>query len=240
MSKGIMIIGTDTDVGKTVVAGGLMHLLLKKGCQAAYFKPVASGDVTVAGVSVPADPAFVEAVSGFHEARRLVTPCFYADSLAPHLAARLAGRPVDPAVILKSLDDLKKRYEVIVAEAAGGLMVPLNDEGFLQCDLIRALGFPCLLVARAGLGTINHTLLTLRAARDRGLNVRGIVINNAGDSLIETDNIAMIRKLAGVDGVFVLPRIDDMEPDRLRPGKIRDVFERAIEISGIVAMMEDI
>jgi dethiobiotin synthetase len=240
MSKGIYIIGTDTEVGKTVVSAGLMYLLLKNNEHAAYFKPVASGEVDVSGAKLSADLAFVGAVSGFSEDPKIATPYSFADAVAPHLAARLSGRRIDPDVISKSLDELKARYDVIVAEGAGGLAVPLNDEGTMQYELIGSLGFPVLLVARAGLGTINHTLLTLGMARQAGLKVKGIVINSVGQTLIEQDNIATIKKLAGVDAVFTLPAIDAVDTEKGYPGDLRDVFERTIDIGDILALMETV
>lgn len=239
MSKGIMIIGTDTDVGKTAVSAGLMHLLLKDGIKAAYFKPVASGEAIVDGVSVPADAAFVAAASGFAEDPARITPFYFALPVAPHLAARLAGRRIDPNVIRDRLDDLKKDYDLIVAESAGGLMIPLNDEGLMQYELIRDLGFSCLLVARAGLGTLNHTLLTLTVARKAGLNVKGIIVNQAGESLVEQDNIAMIRKLAGVSPIFAIPAVENMATEKQQPGKIRETFEERIKIHDIIAWMDE-
>jgi dethiobiotin synthetase len=240
MSKGIYIIGTDTDVGKTIISAGLMHLLLKSRVKAAYFKPVASGEIDVDGVPTPADAAFVSMASGFTEDLQLVTPFSFADSVAPHLASRIARRRIDRAKIRESLEDLKKHYDVIVAEGAGGLMVPLNDEGTLQYELIRELGFPCLLVTRAGLGTINHTLLTLRAAQDVGLVVKGIVVNGAGESVIEQDNISMIRKLSGIDAVFVLPQMAGVSAEKLQAGNLRDVFLQAVSINDIIALMDAI
>jgi dethiobiotin synthetase len=235
MSNGIFIIGTDTDVGKTVVSAGLMYLLLKNHMRAAYFKPIASGGIDIHGVSTPADAAFVSAVSGFTEDMNQVTPFFYTESIAPHLAARTTGRPVDITVIEASLAFLKTRYELIVAEGAGGLMVPLDDKGTLQYELIRKLGFPCLLVTRARLGTINHTLLTLRVARDEGLHVKGIVVSGAGQSLVELDNIAMIRHLAPDKPVFVIPHMDGGSAENLQ-----NVFAEAINIDDIVSLMDPI
>lgn len=238
MSKGIFIIGTDTDVGKTVVSAGLMYLLLKKKLRAAYFKPVASGEVDCAGVKVSADAAFVHAVSGFTEKPGSVTPFAFADAVAPHLAAHLTSRRIDPAVIQESLNVLKDRYDVIIAEAAGGLAIPLNGEGMMQYDLIRKLNFHCLLVARAGLGTINHTLLTLHMAKSVGLTVKGIIVSRAGDTLIEQDNIRMIRKLSGLEAIYTLPAITGMDSETLQTGNLRDVFDRSIAIDDILALME--
>ncbi len=238
MSKGIFIIGTDTEVGKTVVSAGLMRLLLKKGRKAAYFKPVASGEVNQGGLPVPGDAAFVCAVSGFHEDMKKVTPFSFADSVAPHLAARLAGRRIDRAIIRESLEELKSRYDVIIGEAAGGLAVPMDEDGFMQYELIRELNFPCLLVARAGLGTINHTLLTLRFAENVGLKIKGIIVNRAGETMIELDNIEMIKKLSGNRPVFILPAMAAVDTERLQAGNLADVFERNVDVEDILALLE--
>lgn len=241
MSRGIFIIGTDTDVGKTVVSAGLMNLLLKNQLRAAYFKPVASGEVDWEGAKAPADAAFVRAVSGFSEPFANVSPFSFADAVAPHLAARLAGTRIDPTLVRKHLLDLTSRYEIIVAEGAGGLAIPLDDEGgWMQYELIRDLNFPCLLVARAGLGTINHTLLTLRLAKSVGLRVKGVVVNRAGDSLMERDNIGMIKKLAGSGPVFTLPEVRGLNPEKLQPGELGSNFEKSISLTDVLALMERI
>ncbi len=238
MSRGIFIIGTDTEVGKTVVSAGLMYLLLKNGFNAVYFKPVVSGEIDLQGVSVPADAAFVCAVSGLNEDIEKMTPFSFADAVAPHLAARLEHRTIDTAVIQKSLNALKNRYDVIIGEGAGGLAVPLNDEGYMQHELIRELGFSCLLVARAGLGTINHTLLTLRVAKSVGLTIKGIIISGVGQTLIEQDNVVMIKKLSGVNAVFTLPTVVGVGTEKMHTGNLRDVFEQTINIDDIVGLLE--
>ena len=240
LTRGIYIIGTDTGVGKTAVAAWLMCLLLKNQCRAAYFKPVASGVTVVDGVAVSADAAFVKIVSGFAQKPEQVTPFVYADAVAPHLAARLAGRPIDRDVIRKSLDESKIRYDWIVAEGAGGLAIPLNDEGVMQYDLIRELKFPCLLVARAGLGTINHTLLTLSFAKSVGLIVKGIIMNGMGDSPIERDNVETIKKMSGVQAVFTLPLVTMVNTDNLQSGNFGEVFEQAVRFDDIITTMETI
>ena len=215
-------------------------MLRKNKHLAAYFKPVASGEVEINGVRMPADAAFVGAVSQFAENPQMVTPFSFADAVAPHLAARLAGRKIQVSIIEQSLAELKSRYDLIIAEGAGGLAVPLNDEGKMQYDLIHRMGFPCLLVARAGLGTINHTLLTLSMAEKIGLKVKGIVINRAGETLIEQDNIAMIKKLSGIEAVFTLPVVAGVDTESLQTGNLREVFEQTIDIDSIIALMETV
>ena len=239
MSKGIFIIGTDTEVGKTVVSAGLMHLLLDK-YNAAYFKPVASGQVLLGGSYQSTDASFVKTVSGFAEDPKNITPFFFKNAVAPHFAARLEGRSIDLAIIKDTLQYLKNSYEMIIAEGVGGLAVPLNDQGFMQHDLIRELGFPCLLVARTGLGTINHTLLTLRFAQSAGLTIKGIVLNGNGQTPVEIDNIETIRKLSGIPAIFTLPALAGVDTEKLQPGNIADVFEKNIDIKKIIRLMESI
>jgi dethiobiotin synthetase len=238
MSKGIFVIGTDTEVGKTVVSAGLMHLLLSNKYKAAYFKPVASGEVLLNGAYQSADASFVKTVSGFAEEQKNITPFSFKNAVAPHLASRLEGRSIDPAVIKDSLQYLKSRYDLIIAEAAGGLAVPLNDQGFMQYDLILKLGFPCLLVARTGLGTINSTLLTLSFAKSIGLVIKGIVLNGNGQTEVETDNIEVVRKLSGIPSIFTIPALAGVDTEKLQPGNIKNVFENAVNIDEIIRLME--
>jgi dethiobiotin synthetase len=240
MSRGLFIIGTDTGVGKTIISAGLLYLLLKNKYRAAYFKPVASGEVESNGVKVSADAAFVAAVSGFAGQSCRTTPFAFADAVAPHLAARLAGRRIDPTFIQKRFNELKDNYDIIVAEGAGGLAVPLNDEGYMQYDLIRELGFPCLLVSRAGLGTINHTLLTLAFAKSVGLTIKGIIISGEGQTLIEEDNIKTIKRLSGMEAIFTLPVVAAVDTEKLAPGDLQNAFEQSIHIDDMVALMEPV
>jgi len=239
MSKGIFIIGTDTEVGKTFVSAGLMHLLLDK-YNAAYFKPVASGQVMLGGSYQSTDASFVKTVSGFAENPKNITPFSFKNAVAPHFAARLESRSIDLAIIKDTLQYLKNSYEMIIAEGVGGLAVPLNDQGFMQHDLIRELGFPCLLVARTSLGTINHTLLTIRFAKSAGLKIKGIVMNGNGQTPVEIDNIETIRKLSGVPAIFTLPALAGVATEKLQPGNIADVFEKNIDIKKIIRLMESI
>jgi dethiobiotin synthetase len=240
MSQGIFIIGTDTEVGKTVVSAGLMHLLLGNKHKAAYFKPVASGEVLLNGSSQSTDASFVKTVSGFAEDPENITPFSFKNAVAPHFAARLESRTIDLAVIQKTLQYLKNSYEMIIAEGAGGLAVPLNDQGFMQYDLIRELGFPCLLVCRTGLGTINHTLLTLRFAKSAGLAIKGIVMNGDRQTDTEIDNIETIKKLSGIAAIFTIPALKGVDTEKLQPGNIADVFEKTIDIKKIIGLMEGI
>jgi dethiobiotin synthetase len=110
----------------------------------------------------------------------------------------MENRPIERSVILSAFHNLTQRYDFIVPEGAGGLAVPLDNDGYMQYDLIRDLGFSCILVSRTTLGTINHTLLTLRYAESLGIRVKGIFMNGFGRSDQEMDNIETIKKLTGL------------------------------------------
>ena len=172
--RGIFITGTDTDVGKTWVAAGLTAALRQRGVAAVYFKPVQSGCPEEGGRLVPTDAKFARTLAGLTEPLEVLTPIALRLPLAPGVAAAQAGVEVDLELIAASLRDLAGRYDFFVVEGAGGLYVPLVGMDFLVLDLIRWLGLPLAVVAHSGLGTINHTVLTVKAAlaaghqRDRG------------------------------------------------------------------------
>ncbi|OPZ54846.1 MAG: ATP-dependent dethiobiotin synthetase BioD 1 [Synergistetes bacterium ADurb.Bin520] len=236
-TQGVMVIGTDTEVGKTAVAAGVLYLLRERGVRAAYFKPVASGMTRWGGRDVSVDGAFVKKVSGFSEPESLVTPFAFKNAVAPSLAARMEGRRIDPDRILACLQNLQGRYDFILAEAAGGLAVPLRDDGLMQYDLIRDLGFPCLLVARTTLGTINHTLLTLHLARDLHIPVTGVILNGFGGTEVEQDNLATLRRLVDPVEIVVVPAVRGVSTEDLQEGDLREVFRSLSEQEGLFRLL---
>jgi dethiobiotin synthetase len=240
MPKGIYIVGTDTEVGKTVVSAGLMHLMQAQKYRSSYFKPVASGAIVINGITQSRDAVFVRTASGFNEEPENITPFVFKNEVAPHLAARLEQMPIDVGVIKDRFQYLKGCYEWIIAEGAGGLAVPFNDEGYMQYDLIRELGFSCLLVANAGLGTINHTLLSVHFARSIGLKIKGIIINGSTGSLLETDNAETITRLAGVSAVITIPALRGVDTEKCQIGNLKEVFEKSIVIDQIAAEMDEL
>jgi len=240
LAKGIFVIGTDTSVGKTVVTAGLMHLLLSKGYNACYFKPVSSGIADVGNHSGPVDVSFVKAVSGLQEAEHTLNPFSFRAPVSPHLASRMEGREIDVREIQKSLQDLKLRYDYIMAEGCGGLAVPLNDDGYLLSNLILETGFDCILVARTGLGTINHTLLTVKYAQCSGIQMRGIFLNGYTHSFLEDDNIKTLERLAGIPVCGVIPALEHVDVDRQIIGNLREVFEKTVNIEAFIKLMGDV
>ncbi len=197
--KGVFITGTDTDVGKTVIAAGLTAALRRRGLKAVYFKPIQSGCPEEGGRLLPTDAGFARELAGLGEPLELLTPITLRLPLAPGVAAAREGVTVDLGRLAAALGQLAGRYEFFVVEGAGGLYVPLIDTAFLVLDLIRWLQLPLLVVARPGLGAINHTALTVMAARQAGLEVAGIILNRypKAPGLAEQTNPGVIEAITG-------------------------------------------
>jgi dethiobiotin synthetase len=240
LAKGIFIIGTDTGVGKTVVSAGLMHVFLSQGYNACYFKPVSSGMVDGETSPGPTDVLFVKAASGLEEDERTINPFSFKAPVSPHLASRLEGRAIDVEVIKERLQELTHRYDYIVAEGCGGLAVPLNDDGYLLGNLIQDTGFDCVLVARTGLGTINHTLLSVNYAQGLNIRIRGIFMNGYTHSSLEDDTIETLQKLTGLPVLAIVPALQDVDVEKLKIGDLREVFEKTMNIHEFIKGMGDL
>lgn len=211
--KGVFVTGTDTNVGKTWVAASLTAVIRRWGLQAAYFKPIQSGCPMEEGRLLPTDAKFACDLAGLDEPLERLTPIALRLPLAPGVAAAHEGVTVDLQRVAAAYEDLAARYDFLVVEGAGGLYVPLIDTQFLVLDMIRWLHLPLLVVARAGLGTINHTVLTVKAAQQAGLPVVGVVLNRypANPSLAEQTNPEVIAKLTGVPILGRVPDFPDLD-----------------------------
>lgn len=192
--SGYFITATDTGVGKTFVTAALAESLRARGLDVAVFKPVQSG-------------ALADDPSG--DAALLGAACIYsfAAPLAPLVAARAAGETIALGPILARARELAREHEILLVEGVGGLLVPLAP-GLDVADLAAALGLPLIVVARAGLGTVNHTLLTIEAARARGLDVAGVVLNGESDRST-ADNAALVEAGSGARVLARIPRLAD-------------------------------
>lgn len=207
---GIFITGTDTGVGKTVVSAVLLCALKSAGVDAFYMKPVQTGCQRRGKNLISPDPEFVYSLAGItpsEKEQQLIAPYRYRQACSPHLAAGLARQKIGLSRIIKSFAALKRRHEFIVVEGAGGILTPLSQQ-LSMLDLMKALSLPVLVVARPGLGTINHTLLTLRELRRAKLKIIGIVINYASagrKTVIEKNNLKTIERLADTCIIAELP-----------------------------------
>lgn len=213
-ARGIFVTGTDTGVGKTIVAATLARLLRMNGASVGVMKPVTSGCRREAGELVSDDALLLCQAAGV-ELSDDVVPYRLTEALAPVEAARIDGVRIEFAVIKEAFERMASAYEYVIVEGAGGLMVPLSG-GLLVADLARELGLPLLVVARPALGTINHTVLTCFAAQQMGLQVAGVIINGMPDQpgLAERSAPHQIGSLCGAPVLGIWPErneVDEME-----------------------------
>jgi len=210
MGRGLFVTGTDTEVGKTVVAAVIARTLAAEGQTVHVFKPAVTGlhegDET--------DHALLRRASGSSQRDEEIAPYRYGPPASPHLAAELTGEEIDPERLRQTARTATEEADAVVCEGVGGLLVPLSPN-YLVRDLAADLSHPLVVVAGPGLGTINHTLLTLEAARAAGLEVTAVVLTPwpAQPSDIEASNRETIARLGDVD-VLTLPRLNLADPER--------------------------
>jgi dethiobiotin synthetase len=223
--SGLFVTGTDTGVGKTVVSCAITAALTRRGYRLAVLKPCETGDGDDAQrlIAATARPLPLHRVS----------PYRFALPASPELAAQAAATPIDLARIHDGYQELAVDADLALVEGAGGLLVPIGN-GRTIADLASLLGLPLLLVARPSLGTINHTLLTLEAARRRGLAVLGVVFSRSTDTQgpDEPSNPATIARYGEVSVFGTLPRLDDLSTSALA-----DAAERHLELDRLLALL---
>ncbi len=227
-SRGFFITGTDTGVGKTAVTAAILRLLRARGVNAATMKPVQTGAVLCDGMWMAPDLALHHAGAGFRppvEHIRLMQPYCYEPACSPHLAGRMAGTYPELARIEANARQLLHLYDILLLEGAGGIYAPLTETE-TTLDLMRRLAMPVILVARRGLGTINHTLLSLDVLRRAGLSVAGVIFNeteNVPVDFIRADNPRAIEAFGKVP---ILGNMDHLPGFDADPGKALRGSER--------------
>lgn len=225
--RGLFVTGTDTGVGKTVVAAALAATLRARGERVAAWKPALTGLDEPSDPDWPRDHELLATITG--QAPDAVAPHRFGPAVSPHLAAELAGTPLDPVALIASAREAAAGSDVMIGEGVGGLLVPLVL-GYAVRDLARELALPLVIAARPGLGTINHTLLTIEAARSAGPRVAGVVLTPWPDapSAMEKSNRTTIAKVGEVE-VAVLPRVFDPSVDELARAGARLPVERWLD-----------
>ncbi|HJH11273.1 MAG TPA: dethiobiotin synthase [Metalysinibacillus jejuensis] len=184
------IVGTDTDVGKTFVTTTMLRQVQALGYDAVPYKPVQTGEIERDGRKTYYDTAMYQQYSLQPLDETKMNGYAYKVPASPHYAAQLESKVIDEQVILSQLASLQQQHDVVICEGAGGLFVPLKtDSTYCLIDLIKATKLPVILVAKTGLGTINHTLLSVEALHHRGIVIKGIVYNGNEGSEMETNNI---------------------------------------------------
>lgn len=213
---GLFVTGTDTGVGKTLVAGALALAHRQTGRRVGVFKPIATGCRYLIGVGlVSGDAEFLAWAADTDYPLSTLNPVRYAAPLSPLAAARRTGQPIDFEALAGAFAAATRGRDLVLVEGIGGLLVPLTRT-LTVLDLAEAMRLPLLIVARGALGTLNHTLLTVQAARSRGLAVAAIAINRyrpSSPDLSEEDNPAILADLTGLPVICVPDDLDSrVEP----------------------------
>lgn len=198
--RGVFVTGTDTEVGKSVVAASICAALAARGERVAAFKPVVTGLDEAPG-AFGRDHELLASVANAGQSPEEVAPHRFGPPVSPHLAAELAGVTIEPAELVAAA----QAHDLLVCEGVGGLLVPITP-GYLVRDLAVDLALPVVIAARPGLGTINHTLLTVESARAAGLRVAAVVMTPWPDepTAMERSNRATVERLGRVP-VSALP-----------------------------------
>lgn len=239
MAKGIFITGTDTGVGKTVVAGGLACALKREGLDVGVMKPVQTGCIETAKGLIAPDANFLINITGVKDSVDLVAPYRFKEPLAPSVAAEIEDREIDIEKIITSYNLLTKIHDLVIVEGAGGILVPVWKD-LLFIDIIKKLSVPVIIVARIGLGTINHTLLTARYALEHGIKIIGIIFNNTNskeDGIAERANPDIIKRLCNIPILGILPFIDNLNTEEVKSGNLCDIFSEKIDIKYIKSFL---
>lgn len=205
MAKKIFITATGTDVGKTYISALIVKKMREAGYNCGYYKPVLSGVVELGGKLIESDPNYVIDIAQIPATVDECVSYYWKEAVSPHLAAKRVNQKIDIDKIKYDFSRMNKKYDYLLIEGAGGITCPLiieEDEKYLLKDLIWELGLSTLIIADAGLGTINSTLLTVEYARANGIEIEGIILNNyEADNFMHWDNLEQVETLTKVNVV---------------------------------------
>jgi len=221
MTKGIFITATGTDVGKTYISALIVKKMRELGYNCGYFKPALSGTIN----GVPGDCEFVLKTAGISKNPMNCVSYAFEPAVSPHLASEIEKNPIKLEKIKRDFLDIKKEYEYLVVEGAGGIVCPFNlneNQKLMLPDVIKALGLNIIVVANASLGTINSTVLTIEYARQNNIKVTGIILNNYNDKdFMQADNKKQVENLTGVRVISTVKK-DDKD---IKIDAIEKIFE---------------
>jgi len=214
MTRGIFVTGTDTEIGKTFVTAGIAGALEARGVDVGVAKPMMSG---AKREDPDSDAALLKQLSGDQNGLEVINPFQFDEAVSPYIAAKRQGVRITLEELVRSFEAVRESHDFYLMEGAGGLMAPMG-EGYHNGHIAREINFPLIIIARPGLGTVNHTLLTIDKARSMGLAISGVIINGvrAGErSIPERTNPQLIEEFSGVPVLGEVPWLAENNPQKL-------------------------
>lgn len=231
MPKGFFIAGTDTGVGKTIVAGAMIKGLSFVGHHVGAMKPVESGCSREGEVLIPSDGIFLKQTAHMDEPISVVTPCCFESPLAPLPASEIDMKEVDLAEIRRVFKKFSAKYSAMIVEGLGGLMVPIKKDYYLV-NMASEFGLPLILVARPGLGTISHIMLSVDCALKEGLEVAGVIINYStppDGGLAEKTNPGLLARICPVPVIGIFPYLNSPDEDSIAKAAAKNLDFEALK-----------
>ena len=223
MTRGIFVTGTDTEIGKTAIAAGLAAVLKNRGVHAGVMKPISAGGRADAKLLQQATDQPLDTIN----------PIALRDPLSPNIAAARENRDLDLAPVFTAFGHLSTSCDCVLVEGVGGLLVPITDD-ILVADLALRLQLPLLIVARTALGTINHTLLTVEAARARNLPINSVIYNALSPGppdLSAQLSPGVVTRISGIPSAGTLPYDPHVDVDAGRLGRVPELIDAHIDLS---------
>ena len=205
-SKGLYILGTGTDVGKTYITALWLKKLREAGHDVAYYKAAVSGAPSIS----ESDAGYVKQVARLSQEDESLLSYVFDEAVSPHLAARHEGKVIDRTIVNQNFCNVARSHTYTTVEGSGGIICPLHvtdTELYMLDDVVKDLGLPTIVVAKAALGTINNTVLTIHYLQSKDIPVKGIVVNQYTGNPMEEDNCVMMERLTGI------PVLDRIGPD---------------------------
>jgi dethiobiotin synthetase len=235
--RGVFVSATDTSVGKTTLAAGLIGLLKRQGINVGVMKPVASGAIECdSGKLISQDAEMLVKFSGSSDPWEWINPYCLATPVTPALAAKIEGVTIEMTRIQSCFEELSRRHDFVVVEGAGGVMSPIFEK-LLVTDMIRVLGLPVIVVSQSLLGTINHTLMTFECLRKREIEILGFFLNRfpKKPNLSESTNAEIITAVSGVPHFGSVPDLGDFFSQH----DLVEAFSRSIHRDQLLEALQD-
>lgn len=241
--KGFFVTGTDTGVGKTLISGGLIHLLNSLGYKTGGMKPIESGCKTQRftelknnqrnkdSLLIPHDGMFLKKIAAMEDSLDLITPIRFKEPLAPYAASKIEGKSIDIRKIKNSFTKLSEKYNAMIVEGIGGLLVPIKKK-YSVIELAKDIGLPLIVVTRPSLGTLNHTMLTVKYALKEGLHVAGIVINYnkpADNTIAEKTNPDILKEICDIPILGIFPFLKNKKSEIIKKAALENLNRKKIK-----------